>query len=128
MAEPSSAGGADRLRPCLVQPAANLTRPLPLPGRRAAAQAEADRLAEREASLQAEARLQTDRHVELEKLTASLQLELRALSAKYEQESRSLRELRQRRTANQQEANVELVKCESSRGAREGRTVGEADR
>ncbi|XP_043227647.1 rho-associated protein kinase 1-like isoform X1 [Amphibalanus amphitrite] len=80
--------------------------------RRAAAQAEADRLAEREAALQADARLQADRHVELEKQTASLQLELRALSAKYEQESRSLRELRQRRTANQQEANVELVKSQ----------------
>ena len=52
--------------------------------------------------------------MELEKQTASLQLELRALSAKYEQESRALRELRQRRTANQQEANVELVKCKST--------------
>ena len=82
-------------------------------GRRSAAQAEADRLAGREAALQADARQQADRQVELEKQTASLQLELRALSAKYEQESRALRELRQRRSANHQEATVELVKCES---------------
>ncbi|XP_037073648.1 rho-associated protein kinase 1-like isoform X2 [Pollicipes pollicipes] len=80
--------------------------------RRATAQAEADRLQGREATLQADASHQADRLVELEKQTASLQLELRAVSSKYEQEARALRELRQRRTANQQEANVELVKTQ----------------
>ncbi len=79
--------------------------------RRQALIAELERTKERQASNLAENKRLSERIVEMEKRSASLELELNAMTSKYEREKRAHQETEQSRSGNQEEASAEVVKA-----------------
>nr|CAH0106470.1 unnamed protein product [Daphnia galeata] len=79
--------------------------------RRQALIVELDRTKERQASNLAENKRLSERIVEMEKRSASLELELNAMTSKYEREKRAHQETEQSRSGNQEEASAEVVKA-----------------
>jgi len=78
--------------------------------RRQALITELDRTKERQANNLAENKRLSERIVEMEKRAASLELELNAMTSKYEREKRAHQETEQSRSGNQEEASAEVVK------------------
>ena len=72
---------------------------------------ELERTKERQVTNMAENKRLSDRIVEMEKKSASLELELKAMTSKYQQEVRAHQQTEESRSGNREEASVEVVKA-----------------
>ena len=72
---------------------------------------ELERTKERQVTNMAENKRLCDKIVEMEKKSASLELELKAMTSKYQQEVRAHQQTEESRSGNREEASVEVVKA-----------------